>query len=94
MGPLDKIVEKETKAKENDPVNHPAHYTFGKIEVIDVIEDWKLTFHLGNAVKYIARSPYKGTQISDLRKARWYLEREIDRLQIQKEPIVYRKETE
>ena len=64
----------------SDSVNHPKHYTFGKFEVIDVIEDWKLGFCLGNTIKYIARSPHKGSQIEDLRKAQWYLAREIDRL--------------
>ena len=43
----------------NDNVNHPAHYTDGKIEVIDFIEDKKLGFHLGNAVKYICRAGKK-----------------------------------
>lgn len=45
--------------KKVDPVNHPPHYTDGKIEVIDFIEDKKLGFHLGNAVKYIARAGKK-----------------------------------
>ncbi len=39
-----------------DEVNHPAHYNQGKIEVIEAIEDWKIGFHLGNAIKYIARA--------------------------------------
>lgn len=56
-------------------VNHPAHYNQGKIEVIDAIEDWKLGFHEGNVVKYVARSAYKGTRETDLRKASWYLNR-------------------
>lgn len=64
----------------HDPVNHPAHYTFGSIEVIEVIEDWELGYHLGNAVKYIARAPHKGHMIEDLEKARWYLSREIQNL--------------
>ena len=64
----------------SDSVNHPAHYTFGRYEVIDVIEDWKLNFHTGNAVKYIARSGRKGDAIEDLKKARWYIDREIARL--------------
>jgi hypothetical protein len=62
-----------------DSVNHPSHYTFGTIEVIDVIEDWGLCWHLGNAVKYIARAgrkdPAKFDQ--DLRKAVWVIERKI-----------------
>ena len=43
----------------SDNVNHPQHYNVGKIEAIDVIEDWNLSFHLGNAVKYIARAGHK-----------------------------------
>ncbi|MCA9102611.1 MAG: DUF3310 domain-containing protein [Planctomycetales bacterium] len=62
-------------------IDHPPHYTFGEIEVIDAIEDWRLGFHLGNVVKYVARSAHKGDQLADLRKARWYLEREIARLE-------------
>lgn len=58
-------------------VNHPSHYNKGKFEVIDVIEDWKLGFNLGNAVKYIARAEYKENKLQDLEKAKWYLEREI-----------------
>lgn len=63
----------------NDSVNHPSHYTFGTYEVIDVIEDWQLGFHLGNAVKYIARAGKKDNLLQDLRKARWYLDRRIAR---------------
>ena len=62
-----------------EAVNHPAHYNAGTIEVIDVIEDWALDFHCGNAVKYIARAPHKGALIEDLRKALWYLQRRIDK---------------
>jgi uncharacterized protein DUF3310 len=64
-----------------DLVNHPPHYTFGSIEVIDVLEDWNLGYHLGNAVKYIARSPHKGNELQDLQKARWYLNRYIEKLE-------------
>lgn len=73
--------EKEPIKKE-DVVNHPNHYTDGKIEVIEFIEDKKLNFHRGNAVKYIARAgkKYKDKEIEDLQKAIWYLEREIKRL--------------
>lgn len=64
-----------------DPINHPAHYTFSAIEVIDAIEAWELGFHLGNAIKYIARAGRKGSKLNDLKKARWYLDREIGRLE-------------
>ena len=70
-----------TNFNANDPVNHPSHYTDGKIEVIDFIEDKGLGFHLGNAVKYIARAGKKDPDkaVEDLEKARWYLDREISR---------------
>lgn len=64
-----------------DPVNHPAHYTTGKIEVIDFIEDKQLGFHIGNVVKYVVRAKHKGSELEDLRKARWYLERAISNLE-------------
>ena len=64
-----------------DSVNHPTHYTFSKVEVIDAIEEWGLGFHLGNSVKYIARAKHKGNELEDLRKARWYLDRYIGRLE-------------
>ena len=64
-----------------DAVNHPEHYRpgNGKIEVIEVIEAWDLSFHLGNVVKYVARAGLKSTSgtCEDLEKARWYLDREI-----------------
>jgi len=59
-----------------DKINHPQHYNFGnKFEVISVIEDWQLGFHLGNALKYIARAQHKGNEEEDIQKAIWYLER-------------------
>lgn len=63
----------------NDPVNHPSHYCTGKIEVIDFIEDQKLPYHLGNALKYICRAGKKNPAktIEDLQKAVWYLNRYI-----------------
>jgi succinate dehydrogenase/fumarate reductase flavoprotein subunit len=60
-----------------DPVNHPAHYTSGGIETIDFIEAKRLGYNLGNVVKYITRSDHKGNKLEDLRKAQWYLSREI-----------------
>ena len=66
-----------------DPVNRPAHYTDGKIEVIDYIEDKKLGFCLGNAIKYISRAGKKdpSKEIEDLKKAKWYIERRIKELE-------------
>lgn len=57
----------------------PSYYACGDIKPIDVIEDWKLGYRLGNVIKYIARADHKGTALDDLRKARWYLDREIQR---------------
>ena len=69
----------------SDIINHPQHYTLGKIEVIDFIEDKGLNFNLGNVVKYVARAGHKKSSgksvdakaLEDLKKARWYIEREI-----------------
>ena len=65
----------------DDPVNRPAHYTHGGIETIDVIEKWGLGFHLANVVKYISRAGKKDPArlLEDLRKARWYLDRYINK---------------
>jgi hypothetical protein len=60
-----------------DPVNHPAHYKVGGVETIDFIEAKELSYHLGNAVKYISRADHKGNRKQDLEKAKWYLERAI-----------------
>lgn len=61
-----------------DMVNQPPHYRAGDTyETIRVIEAWKLGFNLGNAVKYISREGAKGDPVEDLKKARWYLDREI-----------------
>ena len=66
-----------------DNVNHPSHYTDGNIEVIDYIEDKKLNYHLGNVVKYVSRAGKKDASktLEDLKKARWYLDRYITKLE-------------
>lgn len=61
-------------------IDHPSHYG-GKdnvYEAIKVIEAWELGFCLGNTVKYIARAGKKGDRVEDLKKALWYLQREIE----------------
>ena len=75
--------EKIRDEKINDVINRPAHYTDGKIEVIDFIEDKKLGFCLGNAVKYIARAGKKDPtkEVEDLKKAEWYIKRRIKELE-------------
>ena len=82
--PTDKHVDSQkVSEKLCDNVNHPSHYTSGKIEVIDFIEDKELGFHLGNAVKYISRAGRKNPDktIEDLQKAVWYINRQIERLE-------------
>lgn len=66
-----------------DTVDHPPHYggDGNLYETIKVIEAWGLGFHLGNVVKYISRAEKKGSRLEDLKKARWYLEREIKRVE-------------
>jgi hypothetical protein len=70
-------------SRDHDPVNRPAHYTATAVEPIVAIEAWGLGFCLGNAVKYIARAGRKAgsTLLEDLKKARWYLDREIRRIE-------------
>ena len=62
-----------------DPVNHPEHYKVGGIETIDFIEAKALSYHLGNAVKYITRADHKGNRLQDLQKAKWYIDRAIEK---------------
>lgn len=78
--PLAKVHEqvKEIISATPDPVNHPTHYTTGGIETIDFIEAKKLNYNLGNVIKYLTRADYKGNKLEDLRKAQWYLTREIN----------------
>ena len=65
--------------RDDDKVNHPSYYAEGNIEVVDFIEDKSLNFNLGNVVKYVSRAGKKSpdTYLQDLKKARWYLDREI-----------------
>lgn len=75
----------EGSLKDDDPVNHPKHYTTGNIEVIDFLEDQGFEFHEANAVKYISRAMHKGSRTQDLKKAVWYLLRKIEKLEGKKE---------
>jgi hypothetical protein len=63
----------------SDPVNSPDHYNRFGVQVIEITEH--LSFCIGNVVKYCARADFKGNKLQDLKKARWYLEREIARLE-------------
>ena len=69
------------RVEPKETVDHPAHYNAGNIEVIDAIQDWKLSFCEGNVVKYVARAEHKGKQLEDLRKASWYLDHLIKELE-------------
>jgi prolyl-tRNA editing enzyme YbaK/EbsC (Cys-tRNA(Pro) deacylase) len=73
--------KKEKLIMTHDNVNHPAHYKTGGIETIDFIEAKSLSYNLGNVVKYITRADYKGNKIEDLKKAQWYLNREVSNLE-------------
>jgi Protein of unknwon function (DUF3310) len=75
---LEFCIKKGTREM-NDPVNHPKHYTGhpSGIECIQITEH--MSFCLGNAIKYIWRADLKDDAVEDLRKARWYLDREIQK---------------
>lgn len=65
-------------------VEHPSHYAEGrKYEPIDVINDWELNFNLGNTIKYISRAGRKDNAVEDLKKAKYYLDYEIKRVDIE-----------
>ena len=69
------------KSTSSDPVNSPSHYKVGGIETIDFIEAKNLGYNLGNVVKYVTRAHHKGALLEDLKKAQWYLNREVDKLE-------------
>lgn|SRR5574340_1580413 len=66
------------KELKEEKVNHPSHYQGHKFEVIDIIEDFDLGFNLGNAIKYILRAGKKELFFEDIKKAIWYLQRELN----------------
>ena len=68
---------KSTTTNRPDPVSNPPHYQRGGIEAIDVIEAFDLNYRLGNVIKYVLRHELKGG-VESLRKAAWYLNREIE----------------
>lgn len=76
---VDEFRNKVVADEENDKVNHPQHYNqINGVECIDVIE--QMPFNTGNAMKYLWRYLDKGEPITDLEKAKWYIDREITRL--------------
>lgn len=79
-----KLLQEFFEGSRNDIIRHPDHYCEGrKFEPKDVIRDWNLNFNLGNAVKYISRNGRKdgNSSIQDLKKARQYLDFEIEYLE-------------
>lgn len=79
---LKKAKRKIVGRKDDDSVDHPKHYQGNKLEVIDIIEDFDLSFCLGNAIKYILRAGKKidvvGDRDLDLKKAVWYINRALE----------------
>ncbi|EOS48282.1 hypothetical protein C810_01372 [Lachnospiraceae bacterium A2] len=73
----------ESTETKTDEICHPPHYCFGKNEPVKVIQDWKLSFCLGNVLKYIARAGRKegNSKLQDLLKAKQYIEFEIEGLE-------------
>ena len=72
---------KKALEEASNMVNHPKHYQGSNFEVIDIINDYKLNFELGNAIKYILRAEKKGNKKQDLEKAIWYLRYELSKLE-------------
>lgn len=68
---------------QTEMVEHPSHYggADNPYEAIKVVEAWGLGFHLGNTIKYISRAGKKDNRLQDLKKALWYLNREIENLE-------------
>ena len=66
-----------------EQVDHPAHYNVGSIETIDYIESLDMSegFCAGNAIKYISRYKFKNSPLQDLKKAKWYIEYLIKKLE-------------
>ena len=61
-------------------IDHPSHYNMG-IEAIDYIESHSMNFNIGNVIKYVTRAKHKNNELEDLKKALWYLQREIANLE-------------
>jgi hypothetical protein len=73
---------------EEDKVNHPKHYTYNwegneAIEAYAYIRSWRMDYPESNIIKYVTRHPYKGKSLEDLKKARWYLDRLIEEIEIE-----------
>lgn len=75
-----------SKQEDNDVIDNPKHYTSSQIQPVDAISDWNLNFNLGQVCKYISRAGKKpgSTYEQDCKKARFYLQREIEKLEKEK----------
>ena len=80
-GMIGEVINVDKLKKQDDIIEHPAHYTQG-IECMDYIESHKLNYARGNIIKYVTRAGLKdeSKEVEDLEKARWYLDREIERV--------------
>ena len=80
---ISSYLDSQPDKQPSEAVNHPVHYGGAEsaYEAIKVIEAWRLGFCLGNVVKYISRAGKKGSKVEDLKKAQWYLAREIEKLE-------------
>lgn len=81
-----KICSKSEPCTQSDAVNHPSHYTAGKVETIEYIEgvlgkEHFYNYCLGNVIKYVSRAKLKGKELEDYKKAQWYLSKAIDVLE-------------
>lgn len=74
--PSEKNILSVSEIKDN--INHPSHYTYGKMEVIEVIDAFNCNFEQGNIIKYVLRYKHKNG-IEDLKKAQWYLDHLIQK---------------
>jgi hypothetical protein len=75
------LVKRSSVTEVKDNINSPAHYKVGGIETIDFIEAKSFNYNLGNVVKYISRADHKDTKLDNLKKAQWYLNREVSNLE-------------
>lgn len=75
------FIRNNDKSRKADEISHPIHYTAGEIEVWDFIEDQGLDYFLGNVIKYTCRAFLKGAPLKDLKKARAYLDKKINKLE-------------
>ena len=79
---LDEVMEHKNKAMQVDnKAIKPNHYKAGEFDVIAFCQLHNINFDLGNVIKYVTRAGYKDNQLEDLKKAMWYLQREIDRIE-------------